>query len=205
MNPKRKTLLTMAVGGSSTALGTAGGWRSPVVQSVVLPAHALTSVGCMSSEICDFRPETPGGQNEEDAVFLLSDGLTCRFVPFDCCQFLPETMGNRILMVDADACSGDPALLLRDWDGEDGEDEEYVGDDNWNLSPSPGDDNDEGTFQFIATRTGGGNEGIYDLTLVVDESRFDRDGLSEGDECPDDSDVVLCYRVSASISPRSEN
>lgn len=166
---RRETLKALAL--SAPAV-----WSIPMLTSVVLPAHAQTSSFQCTTQVC----VSSDVENEEDAVYLLSDGDTCSFVRFNCCNSgnLPNSGGDRILMLDLD--SGPPV----NWDANDeGDSDETIpiGDDNWDVEPNPGDDNDSGLYMLTATRTSGANAGnIYQIALNVTLS-----GPGDGDACMD--------------------
>ena len=147
MQPRRNILKGLAVGVPVI-------WTKPIVDFVLLPAHAQSSgFSCGPFQFC----------GQDDAVFLISDGLSCHFSPFDCCDEsdIPNTDGNRIIMVDRD--SGN-------WDANDaGDQEEFpVGDSNWSVSPELGDDNAPGQFNLTATRIGGALNGkTFNVILDV--------------------------------------
>jgi hypothetical protein len=66
-NPRRKLLKSIAVGSSVFVTGKSlpNSWKRPVVDSVILPAHAQTSVPCSAPPGCfDFNGDAfywPGG------------------------------------------------------------------------------------------------------------------------------------------------
>ena len=131
------------------AAGVPVAWSKPVVNSLVLPAHASTSVTFSCGPFTFCNPDEEG----EDAVYLMSDGVRCWFDQFNCCatEALPETNGNRIVMVDRDNESD-----VDHWDANDGPTNPIpVGDSNWSVSPDPGDGNSPGEYLLEATREGG--------------------------------------------------
>ena len=164
MSDARRKLLKTTAGGSAF-VALPGSWSSPVIEAVILPVHATTTgiTGSCSAQLCKNLAQ----EENLDAFYLLFDGEICQFVQFNCCEpgALPNSGGNRIIMLDLD--TGPPL----NWDANDAGDSDATipaGDDNWDVTPNPGDDNASGTYILTATRTKGSNKGnIYQVTVKV--------------------------------------
>ena len=77
MKSKRRLLKSLAIGG--VILPTQ--WSKPVVNNVVLPAHAQTSIPAGCYEIIDgFSLFWPGGVGPEDSVNFFADSSCQNFV-----------------------------------------------------------------------------------------------------------------------------
>ncbi len=147
--PRRTLLKGMVAGGSgvSALVVIPERWTSPIVNSVILPAHAATSI--FVPESCEHSSTTIDPLEEDglDDILIIYDGATsCDIVTGDVAQGT-QTPPDTVIVIDADPESD----LL--WDGDDDQGS------NWTKTGGnySGKDNSNGTYYIEVQRVGDPN------------------------------------------------
>lgn len=147
---RRKLLKSIAAGSGAIVAGKSlpESWSRPVVDSVMLPAHAQTSE---TGPLCSTGPLTI--TNTSYGIVIIFDGISCSLAEYaeTDCSFGVGCDPDTMLFVDFDTNNFDlPPPYGSNWDG--------TPDVN-DLGP--------GVYSFTKTRTGGGNTGDYTVTFTV--------------------------------------
>ena len=115
--PRRKLLKGMVAGGSglSALVIVPERWTRPIVNSVILPAHAATSIASVP-ESCAHETATIEELDEDglDDIFIVYDGEVFCDIKFGDVSEGTETDPDTVIVIDADPDDADDA-----WDGDD--------------------------------------------------------------------------------------
>ena len=168
-------------------------WTHPVIDTVMLPAHAQISFSCGSATAIDVEPPPggPNGQNMTDAVEVVFDCFSCAVNTVD---DLDGPSADSIAFLDVDNPGlSDPANF----------DAKSLGGDNWNVSDFDGNgpsgenassnNSESRIYSLVATRTSGPCAG-QSFRVFLDIEVITQGG-------PEDGSGTI--NVSASISPMS--
>lgn len=188
---RRRKILT----GTLAASAAGAVWHKPLVNSIVLPAHAQMSIVQLSETISSFEDN----DDSPDGLYVIFDGdQTLSLQVFACCETLPPTNGDGIIVLDLDRvrdddCNG-PVL---DTEREDS----TVGDTNWDVT-GPVDNNlPAGTYVYTGTRTNAPNAGAQ-FEFVIDIS-FSNIVTDDGlDDC-DSNPLIVAADMTATVTVRS--
>ena len=182
MNVNKRDLL------KGLAVGTA--WSTPVVSTVILPAHAQTSLLCGSATAIDLG--TSDGPDFDD-MFLVFDCFSCDLIVYD---EAPDSVPNSIVELTPRDINSDEDPISWDADSFGGQDWNVVTEsNNWN---GPGDghasdaNTESGIYTLRATRlTGPCADEVFIVTLDIE---FSGEGTTN-------TDGFAQIEVSASIRP----
>ena len=162
-----------------------GSWTTPVITSVILPAHAaMTAIAQgTASAISDIDLE----EDSPDGICVIFDGEVLNLVQFRCCldEARPNTNGDCLLVLDVDrttddgetSCNGPVLDTLS-------QESPRLGDDNWAVTGPTQNGLGPGTYIFMATRTnapGIGNQ--FQVAVTVSFSNIQT--TNEEQDCND--------------------
>lgn len=158
---RRKLLKSIAAGSGAIVAGKSlpESWSRPVVDSVMLPAHAQTSLISCSPDPLTVVSNEPTGGTDRDAIAILFDGrTTCTLQAGDG----PSDVGspNIIFMADTD----------RD---EDTWDPYTISGGNWTVTPvnfSYGQRWGDGNYSVDISGAAGQFRASFDVSVTVDSS-----------------------------------
>ena len=168
-------------------------WTRPLVNTIVLPAHAQTS-GIVAATSIDAQ-RIPGDEPDTgtDRIQVLFDGENnLELQEYVTGDPVPDSQGNRLLVIDMDVRDGQECNGPV-WDLED------PGDTNWDVSLVEEDDLSAGTYNFTATSLI--DNSIFDVELVISFTNLGEDGTAtENDAVCGNGDIPLLTSATMNVS-----
>lgn len=174
MTSRRKLIKSLVIGGSTAELTgiLPSKWVTPIVETVALPAHALTtgpsgpSFNCGSASAIDLEPAPQPDGNLMDAIELTFDCVSCSMTVFD----FDDSVGPKpdsLIVMEVDGPYGNG---IGDWDTQ------SLGGVNWIISDfdgitgdNPINNQESRIYSLIATRSSGPCDGrSFRVELDVD-------------------------------------
>jgi len=159
---RRKLLKSITAGSGAIVAGKSlpESWRRPIVDSVMLPAHAQTSPPeTVSKASCGPATATAvefADDDDDQVNIIFNGGVSCNLTVT---QESVPLVADAVIGLDLSATGGSAGTWVVNGSGS-----------NWNLNnPYGTGDLDAGPFEFTATRVGDGVQCRLNLDVAIEE------------------------------------